>query len=258
MSKIEFLSPPSSVSMADEWFDLATTDHFWIEWRHSVLLRQLNRARFRGKIALEVGCGHGLVREMLERDRGIRVDGCDLNQHALEKATSGKGRLLVYDVFDRNSEMLGAYDLLLLMDVIEHIDDDLEFVKVSLQHLKPDGLVVINVPAHMNFYSQYDEVAGHKRRYGVADIKSLFRQARLKPISIAQWGLFLLPALLMRKLILRLTPPEHTISVGFVPSNPFLHGILKRLQALETSIPFSMPIGSSLLAVGRRMSDAST
>ena len=155
-------------------------------------------------------------------------------------------------------EMLGAYDLLLLMDVIEHIDDDLEFVKVSLQHLKPDGLVVINVPAHMTFYSQYDEVAGHKRRYGVADIKSLFRQARLKPISIAQWGLFLLPALLMRKLILRLTPPEDTISVGFVPSNPFLHGILKRLQALETSIPFSMPIGSSLLAVGRRMSDASS
>ena len=124
------------------------TDHFWIKWRHSVLLRQLNRARFRGKIALEVGCGHGLVREMLERDRGIRVDGCDLNQHALEKATSGKGRLLVYNVFDRNVEMLGAYDLLLLMDVIEHIDDDLAFVKASLEHLKPDGLVVINVPAH--------------------------------------------------------------------------------------------------------------
>ncbi len=62
----------------------------------------------------------------------------------------------------------------------------------------------------------------------------------------------------MRKLILRLTPPEHIISVGFVPSNPFSHGVLKRLQALETSVPFSMPIGSSLLAVGRRMSDAST
>src|SRR5207302_338350 len=88
-------------------------------------------------------------------------------------------------------------------------------------------------PAHMTFYSQYDEVAGHKRRYGVADIKSLFRQARLKPISIAQWGLFLLPALLMRKLILRLTPPEHTIRVGFVPSNPFLHGILKRYKLLR-------------------------
>ena len=138
--------------------------------------------------------------------------------------------------------MLGAYDLLLLMDVIEHIDDDLEFVKVSLQHLKPDGLVVINVPAHMTCYSQYDEVAGHKRRYGVADIKSLFRQARLKPISIAQWGLFLLPALLLRKLILRLTPPEHTIRVGFVPANPLLHSILIGLQDLETKIPFSLPL----------------
>jgi len=85
MSEIEFLSPPTSVSMADEWFDLATTDHFWIKWRHSVLLRQLNRASFRGKIALEVGCGHGLVREMLEASLGIRVDGCDLKSACIRK-----------------------------------------------------------------------------------------------------------------------------------------------------------------------------
>src|SRR5256885_7301800 len=256
MSEIEFLSPPTSVSMADQWFDLATTDHFWIKWRHSVLPRQLNRARFRGKIALEVGCGHGLVREMLERDRGIRVDGCDLNQHALEKATSGKGRLLVYNVFDRNVDMLGAYDLLLLMDVIEHIDDDLAFVKASLEHLKPGGLVAINVPAHTALYSRYDDVCGHKRRYSVADIKSLFCRAGLEPISIAQWGFFLVPALLIRKLILRLTPPERTIRVGFVPANPLLHSILKGLQDLETKIPFSLPIGSSLLAIAQRAPSA--
>ena len=57
--------------------------------------------------------------------------------------------------------MLRAYDLLLLMDVIEHVEDDLEFIRVSLEHLKPGGIIAINVPAHMKLYSRYDEVAGH-------------------------------------------------------------------------------------------------
>ncbi len=92
--------------MADEWFEFATTDHFWMQWRHRILLQQLRRLDSPITNALEIGCGNGIVREMLERDLAIPVDGCDLNQHALEMATKGQGRLLVYDIFDENAEML--------------------------------------------------------------------------------------------------------------------------------------------------------
>ena len=80
--------------------------------------------------------------------------------------------------------MLQAYDLVLLMDVIEHVDDDTAFLKTSLAHLKPGGIVVINVPAHMAFYSKYDEVAGHKRRYSTADLRSLFIRRASKPSTL--------------------------------------------------------------------------
>ncbi len=162
--------------MADEWFEFARADHFWMQWRQHVLLRELKRANASIQNALEIGCGHGVVREMVERDLNIPVDGCDLNQHALEMAKNGKGRLLVYNIFDRDPAMLHHYDLVLLLDVIEHIDDDVAFLKASLDHLRPGGLVAINVPAHMAFYGKYDEVAGHKRRYNTADIESLFKK----------------------------------------------------------------------------------
>ena len=92
MSMIETFSEPQAVSMADEWFELATADHFWMQWRHRLLLRALKRAGDRVRHALEIGCGHGVARDMLERDLGIPVDGCDLNRRALETAKPGKGR----------------------------------------------------------------------------------------------------------------------------------------------------------------------
>jgi SAM-dependent methyltransferase len=251
MSEIEFLSPATPVSMADEWFELATADHFWMQWRHQVLLQQLRRANQPIQTALEIGCGHGVVRELVERDLDISVDGCDLNQRALKTAKNGRGRLLVYNIFDRNPAMLEAYDLVLLMDVIEHLEDDLEFLKAALDHLKPNGLVAINVPAHMVFYGKYDEVAGHKRRYNSARIDSLFQQTNVKPISIVSWGFSLMAVLFARKLALRFVSRERTIRTGFAEQNAVARGFLRALQRIETSIPFPMPVGSSLLALGR-------
>jgi len=252
MNRIEQLSPVTGVSMAEEWFEHATADHFWMQWRHEILVRQLTRIGRPIKEALEVGCGHGIVRQLVERDLRFAVDGCDLNRRALEMAASGKGRVFVYDIFDRNPALLGAYDLVLLMDVIEHLDDDLGFLSAALEHLKPGGIVAINVPAHMAFYSKYDEVVGHKRRYNIARIEWLFRHTKIEPLSIAYWGLTLLPLLFARKLVLRFVSREQTIHTGFAEQNVVTRKILRIIQRLELSAPFPMPIGTSLMAFGIR------
>jgi len=252
MNRIEQLSPVTGVSMADKWFEHATADHFWMQWRHEMLVRQLTRIGHPIKKALEVGCGHGIVRQLVERDLGFAVDGCDLNRRALEMAASSKGRVLVYDIFDRNPALLEAYDLVLLMDVIEHLDDDLGFLSAALEHLKPGGIVAINVPAHMAFYSKYDEVVGHKRRYNMGRIKWLFRHTKIEPLSIAYWGLTLLPLLFARKIVLRFVSREQTIHTGFSEQNVVTRKILRIIQRLELSAPFPMPIGTSLMAFGIR------
>ena len=252
MSRIEQLSSVTAVSMADEWFKYATADHFWMQWRHEILVRQLTRIARPINRALDVGCGHGIVRQLVEHDLGFAVDGCDLNRNALEMAADGKGRLLVYDIFDRDPGLLEAYDLILLMDVIEHVDDDIGFLNTSLEHLKPGGIVALNVPAHMALYGKYDEVLGHKRRYNIPRIEWLFRQANIERLSITPWGLSLLPLLFARKIVLRFVSPERIVHTGFAEQNAVTGGFLRAIRRLELSAPCPMPNGTSLMALGIR------
>ena len=251
MNQLEFLSPAKAVSMADEWFEMANADHFWMRWRFAILRRQMQSHRISPGKTLEIGCGHGVLRQQMEDTFLIAVDGCDLNQDALRMAPVGQGRLLVYDIFDRAPEMCGAYDMILLMDVLEHLDDDLDFLKTSLQHLKPVGIVAINVPAHMSLYSNYDTVAGHKRRYNSERLSSLFQKSNVTALAMVNWGLSMVPLLLLRKLVLGYVSRERTIETGFTPPGRLMKNCLGLMEAIETRIPCDMPIGTSIMALGR-------
>jgi SAM-dependent methyltransferase len=251
MSAIETLSAPQAVSMADEWFQFATADHFWMQWRHRVLLRAVKRAGVPVRHAFEIGCGHGVARDMLERDLGIAVDGCDLNRTALEMAQPGKGRLFVYDIIDQEPSMLGHYDVVFLLDVIEHIQDDTSFLVAALRHLRPGGLLVVNVPASRLLFSDYDRAAGHVRRYAKGSLVSLLRRCGVETQSIQSWGLLMVPLLFGRKALLRKGKTAGAIRAGFVPPNGISRLLLHGLKNIELALPFPMPFGTSILACGR-------
>jgi 2-polyprenyl-3-methyl-5-hydroxy-6-metoxy-1,4-benzoquinol methylase len=251
MSAIETLSQPQAVSMADEWFPFATPDHFWMQWRHRLIVRTLKRAGDRVRRALEIGCGHGVARDMLERDCGFPVDGCDLSRTALELARPGKGRLLLYDIFDQEPSMLGRYDVVFLLDVIEHIQDDTSFLLAALRHLRPGGLVVVNVPASRLLFSDYDRAAGHVRRYTHGSLARLLERCGVETQAIHPWGLLMVPALLVRKTLVSRAKSADVIQKGFVPPNRIFRGLLQGMKNIETALPFPMPFGTSMLAWGR-------
>ena len=250
MSQIETISEPQAVSMADDWFQFATSDHFWMQWRHRILLRTIKRAGIPLRHALEIGCGHGVARDMLERDLGITVDGCDLNRTALEMAKPGKGKLFIYNIFDQEPSLLGRYDAVFLLDVIEHIDDDAAFLTAALRHLRPGGLVTVNVPASMLFFSEYDRAAGHVRRYSADSLTKLLRRCGVQVDAIHRWGLLMVPLLLVRKVVLRRAKTAAAIRAGFVPPNGMSRLLLHGMKNIETALPFSMPFGTSVLARG--------
>ncbi|HEU5313326.1 MAG TPA: class I SAM-dependent methyltransferase, partial [Candidatus Udaeobacter sp.] len=243
MSQIETLSQPQAVSMADEWFQFATGDHFWMQWRHRVILRAIKRAGTPLRRALEIGCGNGVAREMLERDFGFPVDGCDLNRTALERAKPGKGRLFVYDILDQAPSLLGRYDAVFLLDVIEHVPDDAAFLIAASRHLLPGGLIIVNVPASMLFFSDYDRAAGHVRRYNTGSLAKLLVRCGVEVQAIWPWGLLMVPALLARKTLLRRAKSADVIRKGFVPPNRIFRGLLHSMKNIETALPFPMPFG---------------
>jgi len=256
MSVIETFSKPQAVSMADEWFELATADHFWMQWRHRLLVRALRRAGDRVRHALEIGCGHGVARDMLERDLGIPVDGCDLNRVALETAKPGKGQLFLYNILDQKPSLLGRYDAVFLLDVIEHIDDDTTFLRAALRHLRSGGLVAVNVPANMLLFSDYDRAAGHVRRYSPDGLRKLLDSCGVETQAVEPWGMLMTPLLFVRKALLSRAKPREAIRTGFVPPNAASRLLLHGMKNVETALPFRMPFGTSILACGRLRSSA--
>jgi SAM-dependent methyltransferase len=251
MREIEVLSRPQPVSMAAEWFEFATADHFWMQWRHRLLVRMLKRSGVLVRRALEIGCGHGVARDMLERDFDFPVDGCDLNRTALDMAKPGRGQLFVYDIFDQAPSLLGHYDAVFLLDVIEHIPDDAAFLSAALRHLRPGGLSVINVPAGPYLSSGYDRVAGHLRRYTPSGLATLLDRCGIETHAIWPWGLSMVPLLLARKTLVRRTKAADVIRAGFVPPNGLSRLLLHGLKNIETAVPFPMPFGTSILASGQ-------
>ena len=140
--------------------------HWWYRARRTVL-RELIRRRIRLPEAariLEVGCGTGHNFQMLGqfgRLDAIEVDGA---------ARAIASRRLGHAVMDAPLPQLPgvpahAYDMIAMLDVLEHIDEDRAALASLAARLRPNGRILITVPAHPWMWSAHDEVNHHKRRY---------------------------------------------------------------------------------------------
>ena len=248
--RIEFISEPASVNMADDWFEIATLDHFWIRRRFDVARRMLRGCDLRQWRVAEVGCGHGLVQRQFERAFQIAVDGFELNLVSLEQNVSTRGRLLHYNVFDKRAEFGAQYDLVILFDVLEHIEQEGEFLDAITFLAKPGGHVLINVPALQSLYSEYDRHAGHLRRYSLPELAALAGRQGLRVRACTYWGLPLLPFLWVRKQHLRFVRSEDVIRRGFDPGSRLVNRAMYLLSLAEL-VPQSF-CGTSAMLLARK------
>jgi len=254
---VEVLSAPRQIDFAEDWYDIAGEDHFWLRWRFHFLMKEIGRLRLdveKPWLGLDIGCGHGVVQRQLEQATAWRVDGCDLNAAALALHKGAAGRALYYDITERRPEFGAAYDFILLFDVIEHIAETRPFIAAAAHHLKPGGYAFINVPACQAVYSRYDTAVGHCRRYDRPGLRRHLEEAGLEIVALRYWGLLLLPAAMARKLYLdldRSATPEHIVKSGFAPPGRWASALLSSALAAESIFP-APPIGASLLAIARR------
>src|SRR5271154_5416474 len=123
---IEYLSPPAPVSMSDDYFQIAGTDHFWVRRRFEVLRKLAGDLLGRAAAIAEIGCGHGLLQRQIEDAYRKPVTGFDLNDYGLQHNISQISRVCCYDIRQKAPEFAGRFDLVLLFDVLEHISDEAE------------------------------------------------------------------------------------------------------------------------------------
>jgi 2-polyprenyl-3-methyl-5-hydroxy-6-metoxy-1,4-benzoquinol methylase len=257
--EVELISQPQAHSFVEGWYEHNSESHFWFQWRLAALLRQLRELNISLTTpfkVLEVGAGVGVLRTQIESATYWNVDITDLDLQALQQAKAGRGRKLYYDIFEQRAEFREAYDLVVLFDVLEHIADTPPFLAALLYHLKPQGWLLVNVPALQSLYSHYDELVGHVRRYNPQTLAAEFQPGQLAVADVRYWGMSLVPVVALRKLALRLLSGRSTaqkVSVGFSPPHPLVQHFFLALMRLENSLPLSYPAGTSLLLAGRKI-----
>jgi SAM-dependent methyltransferase len=245
---IEYLSPCAKVSMADQWFEIASIDHFWVRRRFGVLQRLADDWITSAGEMAEIGCGHGLLQRQIEDAYGRTVTGFDLNEFALKRNVSRRSGVCCYDVYQREERLREKFALIFLFDVLEHIAKEDRFLQTVLFHLAPGGKLVMNVPAGQWAFSSYDHAAGHVRRYSIDTLRQTSERSGLEVREWSYWGLPLVPMLALRKLWLwGKSDQDKIISAGFDSRTPAVNKILGAVSRCE-SIPQHL-LGTSLMAV---------
>ena len=244
---VTYLSATLPVNMGDWWFDVATCDHFWIRRRFEVMRRLADSVLRDSSSVAEIGCGNGLLQREVEDYYGIPVAGFELNEVALQKNVSRLSPLYCYNIHERKSEFRAHFDLLFLFDVLEHIENESEFLQSVKFHLAESGTLLINVPAHQCFFSDYDRAAGHVRRYSMAGLENLAERNGLVASAFTYWGLPLVPLLLVRKVM---TIERSNGNAGFDAGSPTMNRLLSFVARCER-VPQRL-MGTSVMAVLRK------
>ncbi|HEX5365128.1 MAG TPA: methyltransferase domain-containing protein [Acidimicrobiales bacterium] len=165
----------------------STRRHPW-ETERASFLRRLIDHHLDGRTprrVLDVGAGDGWFAEELQGETatGSQVVCWDVNYAGADLRTD-----LPAGVARTVEEPGGSFDLVLLLDVLEHVEDDARFLDGSvLPHLAPDGLLVVTVPAYQRLYSSHDRALGHHRRYSPARLRALLEP---RVDVVARGGLF--------------------------------------------------------------------
>lgn len=181
--------------------------HPWWRARGRLIVDLLADLRVGSSAAiLEAGCGWGTNLTVLER-AGYTVTGLDISRRTLERLDRGDRTLIEADLTKDLPANAPQYDVVLALDVIEHIDDDSGVVRRLAQLVKPGGLAIFSVPALPELYSEFDEVQGHRRRYTPDTLRKAIDDTGLLTVSrIFWWGQWMARLLRRRKSVSHARP----------------------------------------------------
>jgi SAM-dependent methyltransferase len=145
---------------------------------------------------LDAGCGWGVTLATLEQHYA-HVVGMDISPRVLEMLDRERpGRRLVQaDLTRRLPDGLETFDVVLALDVIEHIDNDRAAVERLGQLTSPGGVVIVSVPALPEMFSAFDRIQGHRRRYLPETLRQAFVETGLDVERTFWWGAWLVPTL---------------------------------------------------------------
>jgi SAM-dependent methyltransferase len=141
-----------------------------------------------------------------------------------------------------------SFEVILLLDVLEHLEDDLGYLKVFENALTPGGLILITVPANRFLWSFHDVANSHYRRYSKKLLKRTLASTDLNVVSVRWWNSLLFLYVFMSRNIRRKN--SHLLESELKMPPKFLVPLIYNLLALEERYSlFGRIPGVSLVAI---------
>ncbi|HEU4344190.1 MAG TPA: class I SAM-dependent methyltransferase [Candidatus Binatia bacterium] len=245
---------------ADLYRDLyeKETAYWWHVCKRETVLSLLRStaptARRLNRRGLDIGCGTGYTASVLDSE--WHMTGIDLSPESLDLCHKrGLNRLCRVDLTHFVLPFKTAsMDLVLALDVIEHIEDDSRALAECNRILKEGGLLIVTVPAYMALWSPWDEALGHKRRYTTSTLIAAANKSGLCVKRISYFFLCVLPAAIVVRQFKRLLMREAgNYSTDFIPVPRWLNTVLVHIGRLERwfidRFDSSLPFGLSVISV---------
>ncbi len=150
----------------------------------------------------------------------------------------------------------GPADIILMMDVLEHVDDDVALLRRSTARLRPHDQVVITVPAFQFLWSGHDEFLEHRRRYTRRQVEAVVRAAGLEPVKSGYFFGLLFPVAAIQRLFnkwRRKSTPGPAKS-ALSTQGKAVNTILIAVHDLERRVmfPFNRLAGLTVFCLARR------
>ncbi len=225
--------------------------NFWHVSRRDLLARMLDG---KGGDAFEVGAGCGKNLEFL-RSKGFEVSGIDKDPQAVEFSRQKGLDVAEHDIEDFRFSK--KYDLMLMMDVLEHIEDDAACVNKLATGIKKGGCLYLTVPAFRFMYGPHDMLCHHHRRYELDEVKRLVSGAGLSIERLSYWnGTYFLPVAafkFLRRVLFGGDLTKTNPDLGIAPE-PFNSAIIHSLRPENLAISRGavVPFGSSVVCLARK------
>ena len=264
---IKCYSPDVAISYEnypDNGFDLTDKNarsSFWVSSRNRLFknLVQANMSPTGKTKFLEIGCCTGDFISQIAPDERLEITGSEIYIKGLlyAKRNLPDVNFIQFDV--TQPIVFDKFNLIVALDVIEHIEDDIAALFNINQLLMKNGVFIVSVPQHMFLWSKLDDIVKHKRRYSRRELIKKLQENSFEISFTSSFVFTLFPLMLISRIFDKVKNQSKSDEVEFKKKTTFpiilnwIFDVLMRIDEGLIRFGVSLPFGGTLIVVAKKL-----